>query len=143
MITTRPGAAQDIVAEDASGRYMITEIELITCEIELPWPPSVNTYYRTHRGRMLLSEKGRKYKKHVKSLWALLPKFGDLRLMVEIYAFPPDRRKRDIDNIIKPVLDALEGAGVYDNDSQIDSLSIRRKGVVKGGSLLVTISEHE
>jgi len=29
-------------------------------------------------------------------------------LAVKVRAYPPDRRKRDIDNIQKPLLDALE-----------------------------------
>ena len=31
----------------------------------LPYPPSINSYYRTFRGRMLISAKGREYRKVV------------------------------------------------------------------------------
>jgi len=41
-------------------------------------------------------------------------------------AFPPDRRRRDLDNLLKSVLDALEHAGVYADDSQVDLLVVRR-----------------
>jgi crossover junction endodeoxyribonuclease RusA len=54
-------------------------------------------------------------------------------------AFPPDRRRRDLDNIQKPVLDALEHVGVYEDDSQIDLLITRRREVVPGGQLLVEV----
>ena len=42
-------------------------------------------------------------------------------------AFPPDRRRRDLDNLLKPALDALQHAGVYEDDSQVDWLVARRR----------------
>jgi crossover junction endodeoxyribonuclease RusA len=56
-------------------------------------------------------------------------------------AFPPDRRRRDLDNLQKPVLDALEHAGIYEDDSQIDLLLTRRRDVVAGGRLDVQVDE--
>jgi crossover junction endodeoxyribonuclease RusA len=41
-------------------------------------------------------------------------------------AFPPDRRRRDLDNLLKPTLDALQHGGVYEDDSQVDLLVVRR-----------------
>jgi crossover junction endodeoxyribonuclease RusA len=54
-------------------------------------------------------------------------------------AFPPDHRRRDLDNIQKPVLDALEHAGVYEDDSQIDLLITRRREAVADGRLTIEI----
>ncbi len=54
-------------------------------------------------------------------------------------AFPPDRRRRDLDNLLKSVLDALEHAGVYADDSQIDLLVTKRREVVPNGRLLVRV----
>jgi crossover junction endodeoxyribonuclease RusA len=34
-------------------------------EITLPWPPSVNTYWRNFDGRMIISAKGREYRETV------------------------------------------------------------------------------
>lgn len=48
------------------------------------------------------------------------------RLAVRLDAYPPDRRKRDLDNIGKAFLDALIHGGVYRDDSQIDRLEIIR-----------------
>jgi crossover junction endodeoxyribonuclease RusA len=56
-------------------------------------------------------------------------------------AFPPDRRRRDLDNIQKPVLDALEHAAVYEDDSQIDLLITRRREVTSPGRIEVRLSE--
>jgi crossover junction endodeoxyribonuclease RusA len=46
-----------------------------------------------------------------------------------IQAWLPDRRRRDLDNLLKAVQDALAHAGVYDDDSQIVDLRIRRAGI--------------
>jgi len=54
------------------------------------------------------------------------------RLSVFIEAFPPDKRKRDLDNVLKSLLDALQHAGVYADDCQIDRLSIIRKSPLNG-----------
>jgi crossover junction endodeoxyribonuclease RusA len=48
------------------------------------------------------------------------------RLDVRINLTMPDRRRRDLDNAMKPLLDALQHAGVYEDDSQIDRLLIER-----------------
>ncbi len=111
--------------------------------LTLPWPPSVNSYWRHPSrgplaGRHLISEAGRLYRT---SVWALAPRRAVLtgRLSVVIEAYPPDRRARDIDNLPKAPLDALTHAGVWTDDSQIDKLTIERCAVVKGGRLDITI----
>ena len=56
-------------------------------------------------------------------------------------AFPPDRRRRDLDNLQKPTLDALQHAGIYEDDSQIDLLVTQRCEVVPGGRLEIRLDE--
>jgi len=92
----------------------------------LPWPPSVNTYWRTFKGRMLLSKRGREYRDAVCEQVAeqVVEKFGQSRIEVSIEAYRPDNRRRDLDNILKSVLDSLAHAGVYDDDSQIHRLTV-------------------
>jgi len=48
------------------------------------------------------------------------------RLHVRILASPPDNRKRDLDNILKSLLDALMHSGIFTDDEQIDALEIYR-----------------
>ena len=102
--------------------------------LNLPWPPSLNSYWRSPNkgplaGRTLISEKGRKYRKDVenKTLMDLCNIAGGLRgaafvggerLSVAIYAYPPDKRRRDLDNLPKAVLDSLTNAGVWADDEQ-------------------------
>lgn len=97
-------------------------------EITLPWPPTANTYWRRNGNTYFISSKGIAYRdltifkcQHLKNTF---PK--EKKLVVVIYAYPPDKRRRDIDNITKCLLDSLQHAGVYEDDSQIDELTIRR-----------------
>lgn len=41
----------------------------------------------------------------------------------------PLRRRRDIDNIRRAPLEALTHAGMWDDDSQVEALSIRKAGL--------------
>ncbi len=111
--------------------------------IALPFPPSVNGYWRNINGRTLISVKGRAYKKVVARLvqWNHAAKELQGRLAVLVILHPPDRRKRDIDNSMKALLDSMQAAGVYLDDSQIDRLVIERGEVKKGGAAIVTIEE--
>jgi len=118
----------------------------MTTQIELPWPPSVNTYWRAVRGRNIVSKKGRAYRQQAAEILAhrfagaARPIYtGRVRLI--IWAFPPDRRRRDLDNLTKVPLDCLEGY-VYENDNQVDCLTIERCEVKRGGTLWVTASER-
>ena len=126
--------------------------------LNLPWPPSVNAYWRSPNkgplaGRTLISEKGRHYRGAVQAecanewtrRWAAriaMPEFDEAkRLSVALYAYPPDKRKRDLDNLPKAVLDALTHAGVWADDEQIDHLSIQRCELRKGGRIEVVVTE--
>ena len=93
----------------------------------------------------MISKKGRLYKeavaRHVLACDARKHLSG--RLHVTLTAYPPDRRRRDIDNLAKSVLDAMQHAGVYQDDSQIDRLTIIRAEVEKGGIIVAKVEEQQ
>ena len=113
-------------------------------EIELPWPPSVNHVWRRVGSKTILSADGRKYREAV-GQHCLMRKIAGARisgrLSVRILVNPPDRRRRDIDNLTKVPLDALTHAAVWEDDSQIDELYIRRDAVTPGGTITIQIHQ--
>jgi len=112
--------------------------------LELPYPPSVNHIWRRVGSRTVISREGRRYRKDVcAALAAVRAPAMRGRLFVRITACPPDRRRRDLDNTQKSLLDALAHAGVYRDDSQIDRLEVHRGPVTPGGRVLVEISAHD
>lgn len=110
----------------------------------LPWPPSANNYWRYMNGRVLVSKKARDYKKEVawQSInWPVRDMQG--RLSISIIAHEPDKRIRDLDNLLKISLDSLQSAAAFKNDSQIDKIIIERGAVVKNGELKISIQEYK
>jgi len=107
----------------------------------LPWPPSVNRYWRAVNGRAILSSEGRAYRNRVileiRAKGTMPRLTGKVR--VDIEACPPDNRRRDLDNILKGSLDGLAYAGVYMDDSQIDYLRVKRGAVIANGALFVKV----
>ena len=72
-----------------------------------------------------------------------IPGFGEQRLSVKMVLRPRDKRKIDLDNRLKAVLDALQDAQVYDDDWQIDFLQIQRGEPIRHGAIMVTIEAIE
>ncbi|GIK54157.1 MAG: hypothetical protein BroJett014_31300 [Planctomycetota bacterium] len=109
-------------------------------ELSLPLPPSANHYYRRVGSATLISRTGREYRAAVKA--ALLAMgapsvMGPLTVLVTV--FPPDRRRRDLDNLLKCLLDSLQHGGLYRDDSMIDRIDIRRGQCTRGGGVHVTV----
>lgn len=108
--------------------------------LDLPWPPTGNLYYRRVGNKTLISAKGRRFRKQIaRDCRGVAMLTG--RLSVTVEAFPPDRRRRDLDNLNKALLDALQKASVYEDDEQIDELTIRRCKVVPGGMVRVFLRQ--
>ncbi len=99
----------------------------------LPWPPSINKYYGRARNHVYIKAEGRAFREEV--VLDLQDAFPEMRetepgvrktmflpdqeLSVTLDMYPPDRKDRDLDNVEKAILDALQHAGVYANDCMI------------------------
>lgn len=119
-------------------------MEAVRHVFELPYPPSVNHYWRRVGRRTLISREGRRYRELICCLLASRRKPAMRgRLDVSIIVYSPDQRATDLDNRLKGLLDSLEHAGVYENDSQIDRLVIQRGPVVPAGKVIVEVREKE
>jgi len=111
-------------------------------QVELPYPPSVNHYYRRVGPRTLISREGRTYRDRVASLLTALgvrPLAGPLRMRIDVY--PPDNRRRDLDNLQKSLWDALQHGGAYHDDSQVVKFEVEKREVVPDGKVVVGIEE--
>jgi crossover junction endodeoxyribonuclease RusA len=115
-------------------------VETLMFQVELPHPPSINHYWRRVGAKTLISREGRRFRERVVAALAShnrQPVAGPLAVEVDVH--PPDNRRRDIDNIAKALLDALQHGGAYADDGQIVRLTITRCQVAPGGKTVVRI----
>lgn len=92
--------------------------------LTVPYPPTINHYYGNRKnGGKYIKKEGKQFRKIVcTQAFVKRIKTITVPIAVTLNIYPPDKRKRDIDNINKALFDALEHAKVYDNDCQIKSL---------------------
>lgn len=116
-------------------------------ELELPYPPTVNHYWKHARGRHFLSKAGKAYREvaefmTLNAMNARAPTIIGPTVAV-LQAWMPDNRQRDVDNLPKGPLDAIQHAGLIVDDSQIDLLIVARMGVDPPGKLIVNVNEFQ
>lgn len=93
--------------------------------IQLPFPPSTNNLFATVSRKRIKSEA---YKSWLTAAgWELkaqnpTPIKGAFRFSMVCY--PPDRRRRDLDNLAKAPLDLLKTHGVIEDDSLSRSIHL-------------------
>jgi len=115
------------------------------------WPPSTNAIWR-HGRKVYLTTEAKRFRQQVEheTQWARAMKempnvafSGKLQVSLEFY--PPNRRRRDLDNLLKSVLDAMTHAGVWLDDSQIKNLCVEMKepDTEKKGKFHICIEELE
>lgn len=116
---------------------------------EMPYPPSVNSIYKKIRGKV--SKKTGKRSDHalddrvVKYRWDVIAAIGKghatitTPVRVIIHAHAPDKRIRDLDNLVKCIFDSLTCASVWKDDSLVDDLRIVRKEPVPNGKIILTV----
>lgn len=115
-------------------------------KLTLPFPPSVNTYWRNTRQGVLISASGRCFRSN--ALAAVMeqlkrrPQPITVNVEVSVLLFPPDKRQRDLDNYLKALFDSLTHAGVWGDDSQIKRFSVEWRDQVKQGKVEVTIRPY-
>jgi crossover junction endodeoxyribonuclease RusA len=120
----------------------MSELYGVSQFLTLPLPPSVNTYWRKSPKGMYITAEGKNFRQRVAEIVAEhnAIKFGSARLFVAVRVCMRDRRAADLDNRCKALFDALEHAGVFDDDEQIDELLVTRGPIVKGGECIVMVA---
>lgn len=109
----------------------------------LPWPPSVNNYWRQGPRGTYLTKQGRDFREEaIKDIKRQLGSFEPIRgrVAIGIELVAPDRRKRDIDNHNKAPIDAIMHSGLIEDDEQMDQLITTRKHVESPGCCDVVLT---
>ena len=88
-------------------------------------PPTANSYIRHSRGRHYKTQAALKFDCDVYAL-SVPHKMCGSSFRVTINLYFENKRRCDIDNRIKPLLDALVYAAVIRDDSLVDEIVVRR-----------------
>ena len=126
----------------------------MTKRIVLPFPVSVNNIYKPQRygggARIVLTKEARAYRERVIGMLKHVGRPLEGRLSIRIKLVPPaawaSHEKRygfDIANYEKLMVDAMQDAGVMQNDNQIDEQYIVRGNPDGQGRAEIEIGLHE
>lgn len=111
-------------------------------EIALPYPPSVNHYWRhTKAGKHYISKEGKAFRAKVLNICKQFDPFnGPVKIKIHVYY--PDNRSRDPDNLQKALFDALTASGLIKDDNNKIIKDYRVVGmdeIRKGGMVVIKI----
>ena len=117
----------------------LLECDLLMCEIEIV-PPSVNNYWikganKTNR----LSKRALHFKAVMDRF--INPVGYEGKVSVNVQYAPPDAKVRDIDNIVKPIFDALSKCGLILDDKQVEKLVVERLPIQKNGLVKILVQK--
>jgi len=107
--------------------------------IDLPFPPSANRLWRS-------TKDGRHYRSPRYQTWFQAagieinrqrPGKIEGQFSVLLQLGRPDRRRRDLDNLMKPVLDLLQHYGIIENDSLAQHVSVHWSETIKGAHVVL------
>lgn len=115
--------------------------------LALPYPISANVYWRSFRGRMVISAEARAYKALAAKLALLAgirPASGPIALTLVYHPRKPKKassrpvRRMDTSNVVKVAEDALNGVAFHD-DSQVVELHVVVGAPIPDGGLKVFV----
>lgn len=102
--------------------------------LTIPFPPTLNhnigrrggRYYQSGEYKSFLTQVGWLWLKAVPRDWS-----KESRYSVVVELIYNTRRRYDVDNRVKPILDALTHAGTWNDDAQVDEILVVRGEVDK------------
>lgn len=116
----------------------------------IPFPPSLNQNWRStfQDRRVYRSKRYRQWLTDAHKMWLMQRPLGFQKIKshfsIHITLWRPDNRRRDLDNLIKPILDLMKSAGVIEDDYLCIDLRIRwGKEPREDNEALVTLFHYE
>lgn len=109
-------------------------------EITLPYPPSANRLWRKAQGKIHRSDDYKKWSDAARTLCRIALRHAPAvhgPYILTILAERPDKRLRDLDNLIKPCSDALAHSGVVRDDSDAEEIHVYWSGA--GHNIIVKV----
>ena len=102
-------------------------------------PPSLNSAYKKYKNRIVLSQAVRELKQLLAD--SVSDNFNGLngRLELNVTFMFADRRKRDVDNYLKVLLDSMKGKYFHDDD-QIYSIRATKQIGCEEPKTIITIN---
>jgi len=93
-----------------------------TKRLRLKWPVTVNSMYRSIRGRNILSKKAREYYNWYLKEHPPQDQPSSLPVKMVLLFHPPKNFRYDVDNYFKNILDCMTKGEILLDDSQIYDL---------------------
>lgn len=115
-------------------------------QFNLPYPPTLNNLFKNVRnGRVKTAEYDAWIQAARLLLMAQRPGSQSGSFRATIILGKPDRRRRDIDNTVKAIMDLITKAGVIEDDCLAQSITVAWAWdtIVPGGSVTVAIEPSE
>lgn len=119
-----------------------------TVALELPYPPVTGNHAVRHgRNGSYRTKEYEAYRRHVRQAIvaynAVQAVPEGVTIFVTFTLAPPDRRRRDADNLCKVLLDSLTAAGLWPDDSNkvIRKLTLEWVDPVPGGRIWLEVSQ--
>ena len=100
-----------------------------TAYLTIPFPPTLNHNIGRNGGRYYKDDDYKRFQTSVGWLWlkAVPPLWSQTaRYAVAIELIYDSNRRYDVDNRVKPILDALTKAGAWKDDVQVDEILVVR-----------------
>ena len=102
--------------------------------LTIPFPPTLNHNIGRRGGRYFQSGEYKSFISQVGWLWLKAVPMNwskESRYSVVVELIYNTRRRYDVDNRVKPILDALTHAGTWNDDAQVDEILVVRGEVDK------------
>ena len=114
---------------------------MIEITLLLPMPTSTNRLHRHARGRTYISAAYAEWMRTAYPLARIQARERSIQNRFGLRVDAPAGTRKDLDNLLKAVLDLAQAISIVKNDSRSDSVSIQRNWSRNGDDIIATFFE--